>query len=104
MKSFFKNLLASILGCFIALGTVFLLSFIILAVLCSPETYTLKDKTVLNLKLEGVLSDRIETANPLSELFGMDDDTAIGLDDILSSIDKVGLTSISKGCLPVNCK
>lgn len=88
MKSFFKNLLASILGCFIALGTVFLLSFIILAVLCSPETYTLKDKTVLNLKLEGVLSDRIETANPLSELFGMDDDTAIGLDDILSSIDK----------------
>lgn len=99
MKSFFKNLFASILGCFIALGLVSLIGFIVLfaIIASSSETYSLQDKTVLNLKLDGVLVDRVQTTNPFLEMMGMADETQIGLDDILSSIDKAKTNDKIKG-------
>lgn len=89
MKDFLKSLLASILGCFIVIGLFFLIMFISLVgmSLTSTEKYTLKNNTILTLKLEGVLVDRAQE-NPLLALLGQGGDDQMGLDDILSSIQK----------------
>lgn len=53
----------------------------------SSDKYNLKDNTVLTLKLEGTLSERVEP-NSFLDLIGQNTDLEIGLDDILSSIKK----------------
>ena len=99
MKDFIKSLFASILGCFIVLGIFFLLMFIGLASmsLSSNETYSLKDNTVLTLKLDGILQDRVEEGNPFQELIFGKSTSNLGLDDILSSIKKAKENDKIKG-------
>ncbi|MDR1882422.1 MAG: signal peptide peptidase SppA [Prevotella sp.] len=100
MKEFFKSLLASVLGCSIVLGLCFLVFFVFLAAMLSfgsQEEYVLKDNTVLTLKLDGVLYDRVEEENPLLALLGQDKDIKSGLDDILSSIKKAKENNKIKG-------
>ncbi len=102
MKDFFKSLLASILGCFIVLGLFFLIIFVSIAAmsfssLSSTDTYTLKDNTVLTLKLEGELLDRVEEENPFLALLGQASDSQLGLDDILLSIKRAKENDKIKG-------
>lgn len=97
MKEFFKSLLASILGCSIVLGICFLIFFIVLAAMSAKESYTLKDNTVLTLKLEGILSERIEEENPLLAMLNQNSEPQIGLDDIVSSIKKAKENDKIKG-------
>lgn len=99
MKSFFKNLLASTLGCFIAIGILSFFSFIIFLVILfsSSDTYKLEDNTVLAIKLEGVLSERVQETNPLMEYLGLSETNEVGLDDILSSIKKAKENNKIKG-------
>ncbi|MDR3058245.1 MAG: signal peptide peptidase SppA [Dysgonomonas sp.] len=98
MKGFLKSLLASILGCFIVLGVFFLIFFLsIMAMsISSTDKYSLKDNTVLTLKLEGTLSERVEP-NSLMDILGQNTDTELGLDDILSSIKKAKENDKIKG-------
>lgn len=98
MKDFLKSLLASILGCFIVLGLFFLIMFVSLVGMSvtSNDKFALKDNTVLTLKLEGVLSERVEE-NPLLALLGQNTDAQLGLDDILSSIKKAKENDKIKG-------
>lgn len=99
MKSFFKNLLASTLGCFIAIGILSFFSFIIFLIILfsSSDTYKLEDNTVLAIKLEGVLSERVQETNPLMEYLGLSETNEVGLDDILSSIKKAKENNKIKG-------
>ena len=99
MKDFFKSLLASILGCFIVLGLFFLILFLSLAAMSfsSTEKYVLKDNTVLTLKLEGVLSERVEEENPFLALLGQNSEPQLGMDDIISSIKKAKENDKIKG-------
>lgn len=97
MKEFFKSLLASILGCSIVLGICFLIFFIVLAAMSAKESYTLKDNTVLTLKLEGILSERVEEENPLLAMLNQNSEPQIGLDDIISSIKKAKENDKIKG-------
>lgn len=96
--NFFKNLLASILGCFIVIGIFVLIGVISLMAISlgSDEKYNLKDNTVLTLKLEGVLVERAES-NPLMEMMGLSEGNQIGLVDILSSIKKAKENDKIKG-------
>lgn len=98
MKDFFKSLFASILGCSIVIGIFFFLFFIMLAALSfSPqENFSLKNNTVLTIKLEGTLSDRIMETNTLFQLMG-EAPVEMGLDDILSSIKKAKENDKIKG-------
>lgn len=98
MKGFFKNVLASMLGCFVVLGLFFFMLFAGLAamILSSDQQYNLKDNTVLTIRLEGTLSDR-SNPNPLYELFGISQNDQMGLDDILSSIKKAKENDKIKG-------
>lgn len=98
MKGFLKSLLASILGCFIVLGVFFLIFFLsIMAMsISSTDKYSLKNNTVFTLKLEGTLSERVES-NSLMDILGQNTDTELGLDDILSSIKKAKENDKIKG-------
>lgn len=98
MKGFLKSLLASIVGCSIVIG-IFIFIFILLIAAMSfgsSDKYNLKDNTVLTLKLEGTLSERVEP-NSFLDLIGQNTDLEIGLDDILSSIKKAKENDNIKG-------
>lgn len=99
MKDFLKTLIASMIGCFIVLGLLFVMSLGILASmsLSSEKTYSLKDNTVLTLKLNGVLKDRVEEGNPFNDLVFGKSTSEVGLDDILSSIQKAKENDKIKG-------
>lgn len=98
MKDFFKSLLASILGCSIVMGIFFFIFFVMLAAMSfsSEESFVLKNNTVLTLKLEGTLSDRIMETNSLLEMLGQTT-TETGMDDIISSIKKAKENDKIKG-------
>lgn len=98
MKDFFKSLLASILGCSIVIGIFFFLFFVMLAAMSfsSEENFVLKNNTVLTLKLEGTLSDRVTETNSLLEMFGQSTGET-GMDDIISSIKKAKENDKIKG-------
>lgn len=94
MKSFFKSLLASILGCiiggFILLSLVAFISMIFLAglsSLSSSETYITKTNSVLSINLSGDLVDRYET-DPLREYFEYNQVKKSSMVDILNAIKK----------------
>lgn len=99
MKSFLKSLLASIIGCFIVIGIFFLIGLAMLAALSfkSTEKYALKDNTILTLKLEGGLVDRVQQQNPLYDYVFGQDNLQIGLDDILYSIERAKENDKIKG-------
>jgi len=98
MKGFLKSLLASMLGCFIVLGVFFFIFFISLAAMSlgSSDKFKLKENTVLTLKLEGTLSDRVQP-NSLMDILGQNTENELGLDDILSSIKKAKENDKIKG-------
>lgn len=100
MKSFFKSLFASVLGCFIALGICFLIFFIVMASISmsfeTTEKFDLKKNTVFTLKLDGILYDRVQK-NPLLGLIDQDAANEIGLDEILLSIKKAKTNNNIKG-------
>lgn len=86
------------LGCFIVLGVFMFIFFISLAAMSfsSSDKYKLKDNTVLTLKLEGTLSERVQP-NSFLDILGQNTDTELGLDDILSSIKKAKENDNIKG-------
>lgn len=63
----------------------------------AKESYALKDNTVLALKLEGILSERVEEENPLLTMLNQNSEAQIGLDDIISSIKKAKENDKIKG-------
>lgn len=99
MKDFIKTLVASMVGCFIVLGLFFVIMIATLATMSvnSKGTYKLKDNTVFNLKLEGVLKDRVEEGNPFMDLLIGKSKAELGLDDIISSIQKAKENDKIKG-------
>ena len=89
MKSFLKMLLASILGVFIAMIFVWIISMAMMVGMLSglggqKTVYSLSDNTVLQLDLSGSISDR-ESMDIMSGMFGSSDKST-GLDDILKAI------------------
>jgi len=93
MKQFLKFTLASIVGVFIATLLFVLISFgVIGAIAGSGETATvLKANSVYELPLEGVLVDRSQDepfSGAIGQLAGKTTENSIGLDDVLSNINK----------------
>jgi len=91
MKTFLKMLLASILGVFIALFFVWIISVVMmvgmLSSLGSSKTvYTVSDNTVFQLDLSGIIEDR-ESKDFMSGMFDSSEKST-GLDDILKAIQK----------------
>ena len=83
--AFLRNLLAAILGCLIALGIFFVMSFIFITLVGSAgEGVSVKEDTILELRLNEPVYDYLGTDenDPFVGVF----DEGLGLDQILHSI------------------
>ncbi|WP_243347583.1 signal peptide peptidase SppA [Parabacteroides sp. FAFU027] len=90
MKQFFKMAFASALGFFItAIVIISLFIFVFAVAISQMESTTFKTKpnSVLHLKLEGEIVERSKE-NPFQQIFSDYKVGRLGLDDILSAIDK----------------
>ena len=90
MKQFFKMTLATICGIAIFLLITGLFLVISLAGMLASESVPTKveDNSVFVIKLSGTISERAEGSTPLDAVLGMNDMSAMGLDDLIASIRK----------------
>ena len=88
MKDFFKYMLATMCGILVMtiIGGL-LLALTLMGVLAGGDTKVkAKENSVFVLKLNGMVSERSENANPLGFLLGTANVDDMGLDDILKAI------------------
>jgi protease-4 len=90
MKQFFKMTLATICGIAIFLLIAGFFLVISLAGMLASESAPTKveDNSVFVIKLSGTISERAEESTPLDAVLGMNDMSAMGLDDLIASIRK----------------
>ncbi len=85
--NFLRNLLASIIGTFIALGIIFLFFLLIAAAFGNSGKMTVKNNSVLEIKLETLVKDYApKSDDPFDEIFGFND-KKIGLNSIINAIE-----------------
>ncbi len=95
MKDFFKMMLASALGFIIASFIFSIISMLILFgmigsmadTIGKQQSFSPQSKTILNLKLDGVIQERVAESDPFTELIG-GSATPLGLNDIVGAIRK----------------
>ena len=105
MKDFLKIMLASALGFIIAyiLFSIIAMIFIFGAMgsfvgsMSTTEKFILQDNTVLNLRLNGPITERTPEEDPFTSLIGSDRPSPIGLNDIVSAIRKAKNNDKIKG-------
>ena len=90
MKQFFKMTLATICGIAIFLLIAGFFLVISLAGMLASESAPTKveDNSVFVIKLSGTISERAEGSTPLDAVLGINDMSAMGLDDLIASIRK----------------
>ena len=90
MKQFFKMTLATVCGIAIFLLIVGFFLVISLAGMLASESAPTKveDNSVFVIKLSGTISERAEGSTPFDTVLGMNDMSAMGLDDLIASIRK----------------
>lgn len=95
MKDFFKMMLASALGFIIASFIFSIISMLILFgmigsmadTIGKQQSFSPQSKTILNLKLDGVIQERVAESDPFTELLGSNV-SPLGLNDIVGAIRK----------------
>ncbi|MDD4158931.1 MAG: signal peptide peptidase SppA [Proteiniphilum sp.] len=104
MKDFPKIMLASALGFIIANIILSLIAMIFffglmgsVASSFTSEKFVLEDNSVLNLRLNGPISERVADEDPFTSLLASDVPTAMGLNDIVSAIRKAKSNDRIKG-------
>lgn len=87
MKDFFKNIAATVFGNFLTLGILFLFMLISMIgmIATSSSTTDIKDNSVLVIKLDGEIAEQ-GSDDPLASI--LNGSESLGLNDILSAIDK----------------
>jgi protease-4 len=99
MKDFLKYTLATIVGiiaCSIILSVIGILSFVgIAASAGTAATTTISDSSLFKLELKGTVNERV-VENPFATLMG-EEQAALGLNDILASIQKAADNDLIKG-------
>ena len=86
--NFLRNLLAAIIGCFIAMGTLFIMLVLFISLVNSDEAVSVKKHTVLDLQMPYPVNDYTgqNDTDPLALLFARTQ----GLDEILHAIEVAG--------------
>lgn len=105
MKDFLKIMLASALGFIIAniiLSVIAMIFFFgmmgsVAGSFRSSEKFVLEENSVLNLRLNGPITERVAEQDPFTELLAPDAATAMGLNDIVSAIRKAKSNDRIKG-------
>lgn len=93
---FLRNLLATILGIFIAIGIMFFLMILIGTSMSSSEKIVVKNNSILELNLENQIKDDYNVTNPLDEILGADQ-KIMSLHKIISAIEKAKTDDKIKG-------
>lgn len=98
---FLRELLAAILGVFIAIGIMFVVLMIFISASASAfgddKKVTVKENSILELNLESQISDYAPKSNdPLAEIFEMDEGK-MGLQQILNAIENAKTDDKIKG-------
>ncbi len=95
MKDFLKIMLASALGFIIANIIFYFIAMILffgamgsMVGSLSSEKFTLQDNSVLHLRLNSPITERIAEEDPFTSLFSSDLLAPMGLNDIVSAIRK----------------
>ena len=99
MKSFFKMMFASVFGVFIAsfiMGLILILTLIGIIAGSESPTFLPKKNSILEINLNGSMSDRV-VDNPFASLLGGKDNEQISMVDIVSSIKKAKENKNIKG-------
>ena len=63
----------------------------------TAEKYVLEENSILNLKLNGPINERVAEMDPFTELLAPEGTTAMGLNDIISAIRKAKNNDMIKG-------
>ena len=87
MKQFFKYVFATVTGIIIVMLLCFLIMVISLMSMSSQNKVKVKDNTVLELNLSGILSERSED-NPLASLIGNPAAESLSLENVLKAIKR----------------
>ena len=94
---FLRELLAAILGVFIAFGIMFLFFMIIGSSLGSSDVIVVKDKSVLEINLNSPIRDDYSVSDPFAELFGETDADVLELHEIINAIENAKTDDKIKG-------
>lgn len=99
MKQFFKMMFATVCGIVVfLLITGFFLVISLVGMLASDSASTkVKENSVFVIKFEGTIDERAEEGSPFNTLLSMGDMSAMGLDDLISSIRKAKANDDIKG-------
>ncbi|MDR2815337.1 MAG: signal peptide peptidase SppA [Proteiniphilum sp.] len=105
MKGFLKIMLASALGfvianilfSFIAMIFIFGAMGSFVGSMSTPENFILQENTVLDLRLNGPITERAPEENPFTSLISSDLPSDMGLNDIVSAIRKAKNNDKVKG-------
>lgn len=111
MKDFLKIMLASALGFVIAniLFSIIAMIFIFGAMgsfigsMSTGEKFTLQENTVLNLRLNGPITERTPEEDPFTSMISSDRPSPMGLNDIVSAIRKAKNNDKIKG-IYIDCR
>lgn len=94
---FLRNLLAAILGTFIALGIIFMLTMIVVSAISKSEKISVQTNSVLEINLETRVKDYApKSSDPFNEIFGMNEEK-MGLNEIINAIENAKNDSNIKG-------
>jgi len=95
MKDFLKIMLASAIGFIIAQVILSLIAMLLFFGMMgsvvgsmSTEKFTLQENSVLNLRLDGPITERTPEQDPFTSMIGADYPSAMGLNDIVGAIRK----------------
>jgi len=94
---FLRELLAAILGVFIAFGIMFIFFMIIGSSLGSSDAIIVKDKSVLEINLNSPVRDDYNVSDPFAELFGETDSDVLELHEIINAIENAKTDDKIKG-------
>src|SRR5690554_2697572 len=104
MKDFLKIMVASAVGFLIAqilIGIIAMMMFIGAAgsvfSSMSTEKFTLQNSSVLNLRLDGTIVERVAEPDPFTSMLSSQYPSAMGLNDIVSAIRKAKSNDNIKG-------
>ena len=94
---FLRNLLAAILGTFIALGIIFMLAMIVVSAISKSEKISVQTNSVLEINLQTRVKDYApKSSDPFNEIFGMREEK-MGLNEIINAIENAKYDSNIKG-------
>lgn len=86
MKKFVRHIITSTLGTLLALFCIILFAFLIILG-TRKQSYDLKNNTIVEIKLDGILKDHTQS-NPLLKMLGLEEVNEIALGDIIDAIKK----------------